>query len=98
MRISFSFGGGPHRGRGTRSGKKYYRHVSSRASLSIPLGPVGNLIASVIFIAVGIFSAFIGFNSVAFIVGLIIIVVGIVSFRSSYLELKNKRNKDIEEE
>ena len=35
---------------------------------------------------------------VAFIVGLIIIVVGIVSFRSSYLELKNKRNKDIEEE
>ena len=93
MRITF--GGGPRRGRRSRYGR-------SGIYVSIPLGPIGSMIVSVILMLSGIFTVIISMGSILpLIVGVIFILFGFFSFKSNYKQYqynKKRRNREIEEE
>ena len=91
MRVSFSFGGGgPHRNRGPR------RYRRSGVSVSVPLGPIGSIIVSIIFILVGLFNVFIGVlgSVISLLIGGIFIAVGIFTIVNSVKKINGKHYED----
>lgn len=100
MRISFSFGGGgPRRGRETRSGRNYYKHIRPRVSVSVPLGATGSAIVFLIFFIIGTFVALTNFwNFISLAIGIVFALVGIFGFLGSLKKAKSSRNHDDSDE
>lgn len=97
MRVTFSFGGGPSRNRRNKS--NYYRRGAPRTYVSIPLGPVGSMIVSVIIILAGIMTSIMSLGSIVpLIVGIVFIIYGMFIFGNSRKQLKYNRRKKINDE
>ena len=106
MRISFSFGGGPHhhnRGPRHHRHRHYHGHRSSTSvGAHVTLGPVGSAIMGIVFAIIGIvimltigrtFMEF-GAGFIPMLIGGIFCIIGIIVFVSNIKKVSNNKDND----
>ena len=93
MRIWFSLGGGPHRGRGPRH--RHHRRSGIGISVGIPIGPVGSIIVWFMLIVAGVFVILTSFRNVMpLIIGVSLLILGIFGVRGSIRKIKHNKYKN----